>query len=61
MPNPKRRHSVARKNRRRSHDHLAKPSIAECPHCHEAKMPHHACPHCGYYNGQEVILVKEST
>ncbi|MGA2987321.1 MAG: 50S ribosomal protein L32 [Terriglobia bacterium] len=60
MANPKRRHSKARKNRRRSHDHLAMPAIAECPHCHESKMPHHVCPHCGYYKGKEVILVKES-
>jgi large subunit ribosomal protein L32 len=59
MPNPKRRHSKARRNRRRAHDYLAQGSMAECPHCHEAKLPHQACPHCGYYRSREVILVKE--
>ncbi|MGD0459241.1 MAG: 50S ribosomal protein L32 [Terriglobia bacterium] len=60
MPNPKRRHSKARRDRRRAHDFLDVHSLAECPHCHEKKMPHQACPHCGYYHGREVILVKES-
>jgi len=59
MPNPKRRHSKARRNRRRAHDFLVPQSLAECPHCHEAKLPHQACPYCGYYRGREVILVKE--
>ncbi len=61
MPNPKRRHSKARRNRRRAHDHLVSHALAECPHCHEAKPPHQACPHCGYYRGREVVLVEEST
>jgi len=60
MPNPKRRHSKARRDRRRAHDFLDAPALAECPHCHEKKMPHQACPFCGYYHGREVILVKES-
>ncbi|MGH9703032.1 MAG: 50S ribosomal protein L32 [Candidatus Acidiferrales bacterium] len=55
MPNPKRRHSHARKNKRRSHDHLTAPSTSECPNCHERKLPHRACPHCGHYQGREVI------
>jgi len=60
MPNPKRRHSKARRDRRRAHDFLVPQSLAECPHCHEAKLPHQACLYCGYYRGREVILVKES-
>ena len=60
MPNPKRRHSKARRNRRRAHDHLIPRSLAECPHCHEMKLAHQACPHCGYYRGREVVLVEES-
>jgi large subunit ribosomal protein L32 len=60
MPNPKRRHSKARRDRRRAHDFLETQSLAECPHCHEKKMPHQACPNCGYYRGREVVLVKES-
>ncbi|HEV2495381.1 MAG TPA: 50S ribosomal protein L32 [Terriglobia bacterium] len=60
MPNPKRRHSKARRNRRRAHDFLTAHSMAECPHCHEAKLPHLVCPHCGYYRGREAVLVKET-
>jgi large subunit ribosomal protein L32 len=60
MPNPKRKHSKARRNRRRAHDFLQARAWVECPHCHESKMPHRACPHCGYYKGREVVLVEES-
>ncbi|MGH9450813.1 MAG: 50S ribosomal protein L32 [Terriglobia bacterium] len=60
MPNPKRRHSKARKNRRRAHDHLSLPGVSECPHCHESKPPHHACPHCGYYRARQAVLVDEN-
>ena len=58
MPNPKRRHSKARRDRRRAHDALPIPGSSECPHCHEHKQPHRVCPHCGYYKGREVIEVK---
>jgi len=37
MPNPKRRHSKMRKNKRRAHDHLFAPALAKCPNCHEMK------------------------
>ena len=59
MPNPKRRHSRARRDRRRTHDSLSSVSLAECPHCHEMKKPHHACPYCGYYKKREVMTIKE--
>ena len=59
MPNPKRRHSKARKGKRRAHDFLTAPSFAECSNCHELRLPHHACPHCGYYRGREVIETAE--
>ena len=55
MANPKRRHSKARKNKRRAHDHLTAPTLMECSNCREMKLPHRACPHCGYYKGREVI------
>ncbi len=60
MPNPKRRHSKARRDRRRTHDSLSAPASSECPQCHEIKMPHRVCPHCGYYRGREVIQVKNA-
>ncbi len=60
MPNPKRRHSKARRGKRRAHDALAAPSLSTCPHCHEPKMPHRVCPHCGYYKGRAVIEVERA-
>ncbi len=58
MANPKRRHSKARKNKRRAHDYLTALSLTECPNCHEMKLPHQACPHCGHYKGRAVIATK---
>jgi len=59
MPNPKRRHSRARRDKRRAHDYLKAPALSRCPQCREAKMPHRVCPHCGTYKGREVIEVSE--
>lgn len=59
MPNPKRRHSRARRDKRRAHDSLSRPAISRCTHCDESRMPHRICPHCGYYKGREVIEVNE--
>jgi large subunit ribosomal protein L32 len=59
MPNPKRRHSRARRDKRRAHDHLSRPALSRCTHCDESRMPHRVCPHCGYYKGREVIEVNE--
>ncbi|HKB70481.1 MAG TPA: 50S ribosomal protein L32 [Thermoanaerobaculia bacterium] len=58
MPNPKHRHSKARRDKRRAHDFLAAPAMSECPNCHESKLPHRVCPHCGHYKGKEVIDIK---
>ena len=60
MPNPKRRHSKARRDRRRTHDSLPTPPTPKCQNCGEAKLPHRVCPHCGQYRGREVIEVKDS-
>jgi large subunit ribosomal protein L32 len=61
MPNPKRRHSKARRDRRRAHDSLAQPATSICSNCGEVKMPHRACGHCGYYNGRPVVEGRETT
>jgi large subunit ribosomal protein L32 len=58
MANPKRRHSKARRDKRRAHDSLTPPSLSLCPDCNEPKQPHRVCPHCGFYKGKEVVEIK---
>jgi len=60
MPNPVKRHSRTRRNKRRSHDFLTPWSLSICPQCHEAKLPHRACPKCGTYKGMEITPLKKS-
>lgn len=59
MPNPKRRTSKARRDRRRAHHALDQPATSVCPNCHETKLAHRVCPHCGYYRGKQVAVVEE--
>jgi large subunit ribosomal protein L32 len=59
MANPKRRHSKARRDKRRAHDALRKPSMSRCQNCQEMKLPHRVCPHCGFYKDREVVSVED--
>lgn len=64
MPNPKRRHSSARRDKRRA-NWLAKldaPTLVKCnnPACDGLHMPHHVCPTCGTYDGRQVITLRRS-
>lgn len=59
MANPKRRHSKARRDRRRAHDALSRPPVSQCPSCGEVKLPHRACRHCGEYKDRDVIEGRE--
>jgi large subunit ribosomal protein L32 len=59
MAQPKRRHSHARKNKRRSHDALKVDTLSTCPQCKEPKAPHRACSLCGYYGGRQVVKAAE--
>jgi large subunit ribosomal protein L32 len=59
MPNPKHRHSKARRDKRRAHDALTVPASSICPNCGERKLPHRACPSCGTYRGRDVVEVGE--
>lgn len=58
MPNPKRRHSNSRTNKRRAHDALTPAGLGECPQCHQPKLPHRVCSNCGHYSGKQVIKVE---
>lgn len=60
MANPKRRHSKARRDKRRAHDALPHPPTSICPNCGEVKTPHRACVECGHYRGRQVIAARES-
>ena len=60
MAQPKRRWSKARTHLKRSTWKLEKPNIATCSHCHEPVLPHRVCSNCGYYNGKEVMTVKNN-
>lgn len=59
MANPKRRHSKARRDKRRAHDFLKRPGMSLCPNCGEAKLPHRVCGSCGHYRGRDVIEVSD--
>jgi len=58
MAVPKRRTSLARKRKRRSHLALVAPNLDKCPKCLEPKQPHRACLACGTYKGREVVRVE---
>lgn len=60
MAVPKRRTSVTRKRKRRSHLSLVAPNLDKCPQCLEPKEPHRACRACGTYKGRAVLPVKEA-
>lgn len=59
MALPKRKHSKARRDKRRANYKLALPTLVPCPRCHQLRVPHHICLTCGYYNGKEIVEIKE--
>jgi large subunit ribosomal protein L32 len=60
MAVPKRRTSLARKRKRRSHLALTAPNLDACPKCREPKEPHRVCRVCGTYKGRSVVAVEEA-
>lgn len=59
MAVPKRRTSRSKQGSRRSHHHARPPQVQYCSHCNEPVLPHRVCPNCGYYQGREVIAMKD--
>jgi len=59
MAVPKRRTSTSKRDKRRTHDALSKPTLAVCPQCKEPKLPHHVCRNCGTYHGRAVLETDE--
>ncbi|MEN6300068.1 MAG: 50S ribosomal protein L32 [Anaerolineaceae bacterium] len=58
-PQPKRKLSKGRRDRRRLHDHLKARNLVVCSNCGEMRLPHTVCPNCGHYKGREVINIEE--
>jgi large subunit ribosomal protein L32 len=54
-PQPKRKHTSGRRDRRRSHDALKAINLVQCSNCGEMRLPHTVCPNCGHYKGREVV------
>ena len=57
-PQPKRKHTSGRRDRRRAHDAIEATNLVQCKNCGEYRLPHHVCPACGHYRDREVIEVK---
>ena len=59
MPNPKRKHSKSRRDKRRGgNSRVYAANLSVCPQCKSMRLPHRVCPFCGYYNGKPVIVIK---
>ncbi len=58
MPNPKRRHSKSRRDKRRTHDRIKKKGLSACSQCGRGRLSHRICPFCGYYKGAAVVEIK---
>jgi large subunit ribosomal protein L32 len=59
MAVPKRKTSKSKRDKRRTHQKITGPNVADCPECGEAKEPHKVCPSCGSYKGRTVIEIDE--
>ena len=60
-PQPKRKLSKGRRDRRRAHDFLTTSNLVQCSNCGEMRMPHTVCPNCGFYQGREVVAMEKET
>ena len=60
-PQPKRKLSKGRRDRRRSQDALVANNLVQCSNCGEMRLPHTVCPKCGYYQGREVVSMEKET
>jgi large subunit ribosomal protein L32 len=58
-PQPKRKLSKGRRDRRRAHDALEAPNLVQCSNCGEMRLPHTVCPKCGHYRDREVVNMEE--
>ena len=59
MAVPKRKTSVSKRNRRRSHHKLKNPNIIEDKKSGEYRLSHHIDLKTGFYKGRQVLEPKE--
>ena len=57
---PKRRHSIARKGKRRSSISLKPTQSTACKNCQRLYISHTICGNCGYYGGKQIVLTKKT-
>jgi len=55
MPNPKRKISKSRRDKRRTHDKAVARTVANCSNCGAPVLYHRVCNECGYYKGKQAI------
>ena len=62
MPNPKRRHSKTRRDKRRTHDKAERPTLGTCPTTGTVHVLHRAYDVDGdlYYRGKLVVSKAEA-
>ncbi len=61
MAVPKRKHSKARRDKRRSNVwKIDAPTLVNCAQCGSYRVPHQVCGNCGFYKGREVVKQKEA-
>jgi large subunit ribosomal protein L32 len=58
-PQPKRKLSKGRRDRRRAHDALEARNLVACSNCGSMRLAHTVCPNCGQYQGREIIEIKK--
>ncbi len=54
MPNPKRRHSNTRRDKRRTHYKATAPTVVNCGNCGAPVLWHRVCGTCGFYRKRQV-------
>jgi len=55
MPQPKRKHTRRRRDKRRASNWtLEADSLSRCSNCRQPRVSHRVCPHCGFYAGKLV-------
>jgi large subunit ribosomal protein L32 len=58
-PQPKRKLSKGRRDRRRAHDALTALNLTACTNCGEMCLPHTVCAKCGHYGTREVLEIEK--